>query len=96
LSLALLDQVVFERQRLALVVHRDVFHIDGLAHQRSGLRVGLAGLQKIRPHPRAQILRLADVDHLAFGVLVEVAAWQGGDSADFLKQIHLVLSVLVR
>ncbi len=93
--LALLDEVVFERERFALVVDRDVFDIDGLAHQRAGLGVGLAGLQEVRAHPGAQVLRLADVDDLALGVLVEVAAGQGGDGADFLEQVHLALSVTV-
>ena len=36
--LALLDQVVFKRQRLVLVGDRDVLDVDRLAHQRAGLR----------------------------------------------------------
>jgi hypothetical protein len=86
--LALLDEVVFERQRLVLVGHQDVFQIDGLAHQRAGLGVGLRGFQQIRPDARAQVLGLAHVDHLALGVLVEVHAGLRGQSADFLVEVH--------
>ena len=68
--LPLFDQIVLERQCLVLVVDEDVVHIDGLAHQRSRLGVRLRSLQQIRAHPRPQILRLADVDHLIVGVLV--------------------------
>ena len=39
--LALLDEVVFERQRLMLVVDQDVLDVDGFAHERAGLGVGL-------------------------------------------------------
>ena len=92
--LALLDQVVLERQRFVLVGDGDVFDVDGLAHQRAGLRVGLRRLQKIRADARAQVLRLADVDDLALGVLVEVAARLGGEGADFLQQIHAMGGVV--
>ena len=86
--LALLDEVVFERQRLMLVGHQDVIEVDGLAHQRAGLGVGLRGLQQIRAHPRAQVLRLAHVDDFALGVLVEIHAGLGGKDADFLVEVH--------
>jgi hypothetical protein len=36
----------------------------------------------------AQALGLADVDHLPFGVLVQIHTWRGWDGADFLLQIH--------
>ncbi len=39
--LALLDEVVFERERFVLVGDGDVFEVDGLAHERAGLGVGL-------------------------------------------------------
>ena len=70
--LALLDEVVFEREGLAFVVDEDVVEVDGLAHERAGLGVGLRGLEQIGADARAQVLRLADVDDLALGVLVEV------------------------
>ena len=86
--LALLDEVVFKRQRLVLVGDQDVVDIDGLAHQRAGLGVGLRGLQQVGAHPRAQVFRLAHIDDLALGVLVEVHAGLGGQSADFLVEVH--------
>ena len=75
--LALLDEVVFQRQRLVLVVDQDVVDVDRVAHQRSGLGVGLGGFQQIGANPRAKILRLADVNHFSVGVLIEVHAGPG-------------------
>ncbi len=86
--LALLDEVVFKRERFAFVVDQDVIDIYRLAHQRAGLRVGLRGRQQIRADTRAQVLRLADVDDLALGVLVQVHAGLRGQGADFLLQVH--------
>ena len=71
-----------------LVRHQDVVEVDSLPHQGAGLGVGLVGGKKVRTHARTQVLRLANVDHFPFGVLVEVAARAGGQSADFLVQIH--------
>ena len=86
--LLLLDQVVFKRQRLALVAHHDVFNIDGFTQQASGLGVLAGALHKIRAHPRPQVLRLANVDDLAFGVLVEIHARIDRNRFDLLIQIH--------
>jgi len=87
-GLALLDEVVFKGQGLVLVGHQNVVQIDGLAHQRAGLGVGLRGFKKIRADARAQVLGLAHVDDLALGVLVEVNAGLGGEGADFLVEVH--------
>ncbi len=50
--------------------------------------VGLVGFEEVGAHAGAEVLGLADVDDLAFGVLVEVAAGEGGDGADFCVEIH--------
>jgi hypothetical protein len=42
----------------------------------------LVGFEEVGAHAGAQVLGLADVDDLALGVLVEVAAGEGGDGAD--------------
>ena len=86
--LALLDQIVFERQRLHFVGHADVVHIHSFAHQCAGLGIGLAGCEQVAPHPRAQIARLADIDHLALGVLVQIHAGLSGEGPNFLVKIH--------
>ena len=86
--LLLLDQVVLERQRFLLVVDDDVVDIDRLAQQSSGLGVLGGSFQKIRPQTRAQVLRLAHVDDLTVGVLVQVHAGRGGDRLDFLVKVH--------
>ena len=86
--LALLDQIVFQRKSFMFIGYRDVVDVHCLPHQGARLGVGLGSFQKVRADSRTQILRLADVDHLALGVLVEVAAGQGGDGADFLQEVH--------
>ena len=86
--LALLDQIIFERQRLFVVGDHDVVDIDGLAHQRAGLGVFPAAFVEVAGHPAAQVLRLADVDDVAFGVLVEIHAGLGRNGADFGLQVH--------
>ena len=86
--LALLDEVVFERERFTFIVDQDVVDIYRLAHQRTSLRVSLRGREQIRADTRAQVLRLADVDDLALGVFIEVHAGLRGQGADFLVQVH--------
>ncbi len=87
-GLALLDEVVFEGEGFALVGDGDVFEVDGLAHERAGLGVGLVGGEEVGADAGAQVLGLADVDDLALGVLVEVAAGAGGERADFGEEVH--------
>ena len=87
--LALLDQIVFERQRLFVVGDDDVVDVDRLAHQRSGLGVFPAAFVEIAGHAAAQVLRLAHIDDLALGVLVEIHAGLGGNGADFGLQVHV-------
>ena len=86
--LLLLDEVVLERQRFFLVVDDDVVEIDRLAQQRSGFGIGRRAFQKIRPHSRAQVVGLADVDDLALGVLVEIHAGRGRQGSNFLVKVH--------
>ena len=84
-GLALLDEVVFEGQRFVLVGDEDVVDVDGLAHQRAGLGVGLRGFKQVGADARAEVLGLADVDDLALGVLVEVHAGLGGQECGFSR-----------
>jgi hypothetical protein len=86
--LALLDEVVFEREGFVLVGDEDVLDVDGLAHERAGFGVGLRGFKQIGAHARAQVVGLAHVDDLALGVLVEIHAGLRGQGADFLVEIH--------
>ncbi len=48
---ALLDEIVFKRQRFVLVRDGDVIHVDGFAHQGARLRVGLGGLKEVGTDP---------------------------------------------
>ena len=87
-GMALLDEVVFQSQRLVLVGHQDVVQVHRLAHQRAGLGVGLGGFKQVRANPRTQVLGLAHIDHLALGVFVEIHAGLGRQGADFLVKVH--------
>jgi hypothetical protein len=86
--LALLDEIVFERECFVLVGDEDGLNIDGLAHQRAGFCVGLRGFQQIGAHARAQVVGLAHIDDLALGVLVEIHAGLRGQTADFFVEVH--------
>ena len=70
----LLDEMVLEGQRLFIIGDNDIVDVDGLADERAGFRVLPAALVEIGGDARAQVVGLAYVNHLAFGVLVEVHA----------------------
>jgi hypothetical protein len=86
--LALLDEVVFQRQRLSLVLYQDVVHIDGFAHERAGLGVGLGFSEEIGAYPGAKILGFSDVNNFALGIAVQIHPWPGGQGAHLFLQIH--------
>ena len=90
--LLLLDEVVLERQRFLVVVDDDVVDVDGLAHERAGLGVGQGFVREIVTDAGAQILGLADINDLAFGVLVQVHAGRGGKGPNFSEQVHVSVS----
>ena len=80
-GLALLDEVVLERQRLLLVLDRDVVDGAGFREQTAGLGVGELLFEEVAADAVAQALGLADVDDPATSVFVEVDAggrWQRG------------------
>jgi hypothetical protein len=43
---------------------------------------------EVRADPVSQALGFANIDHLTFGVLVEVHAWRSWNGTDFLLKIH--------
>ena len=88
LRLVLLDEVVFERQRFAFVVHDDVIEVGDFADQRTGLGVGPARLQEIGTDARAQRSGLADVEDCAQGVLEQVHPGLGGQGRGFVFEFH--------
>src|SRR5207253_11354514 len=90
----LLDEVVLERQRLFFVVNDDVLDVSRLADQRAGLGLDLDPLHEIRTHPRPQALRLANVDDLALGVLVEIHSGPERQGSNFFAQIHFLFNYL--
>ncbi len=73
-----LDQFVFEDQRLARRVGADHLEIGDPAHEFARLARHRAGRAEVRADAIAQRLRLADVDHLPFGILHQIDAGRGG------------------
>jgi len=81
-----LDQVVFENQGFFLGARHDDLEVgDELDHLARKDRVP-AILSEIRAHAAPQAARLADVDDLALGVLVQVHAGLLGQRAQLLAQ----------
>jgi len=78
----------FEREGLAFVVDENVLDVDGLAHERAGLCVGLRGFEEVRTDPGAEIFGFADIDDLALGVFVEVDAGFRRERSDFFFEVH--------
>ena len=75
--LVLFDQVALERQRFLLVVQQDVVEVRGFADQAAGLGLGQPLFVEVAPHPRAQALGLAHVQHGARVILVQIHARPG-------------------
>src|ERR1700680_1177893 len=93
--LALLDQIIFEGQRLFVVCNHDVINVDGLAYQGSGLGIFPPSFVEITGHAAAQVLRLAHINDVALGVLVEIDAGFHRNGADFGLQVHAERSILL-
>ncbi len=60
-----LDEIVFKRQRLFLVVHDDVVKVGNFANERTGLGVLPARFEEVRFDAAAQRARLSDVEDFA-------------------------------
>ena len=84
----LLDQVVLEHERLVLVSRDHVVDVVYPADKRA--RLGIPVGEEVAGHAPAQILRLADVDHLVVTVLHHV------DAALLRQGMRLVLCTHLR
>ena len=70
----LLDEVRLEHQSLNLIVDDDEFEIGDNFYQLLRLRIVIATRLEVRADAIAKILRLADIDDLARGTLVDINA----------------------
>ena len=82
-----LDQVVFERQRLFLVMNDDAGNVARLEQEAAGLGVGKLFGQEIGADAVAQAFGLADVDHPAAAVAVLVNARRRGQGRGSLFKL---------
>ena len=85
--LVLLDQIVFERQGFALVVHDDVIEIRDFPHQRAGFGIQPAGFEEVRFDAIPQGTRFPHVQNISQGVLEQIDARLGGKAGGFLMRV---------
>ena len=81
----LLDQIVFERQRLDHRIGDDDLEPGDFVEQGIGFRVGSMSAEVIA-HPIPQRARLPDVNRVAIRVEVQVDPWLLGQPADLFLQ----------
>ncbi len=84
----LLDQRGLEDHRLELVGGDDVLEVPDVADEGVGLGIAGAGLLEVRADTAPQRGRLADVDDLALGVLVEVDPGPVRDLFELRREGH--------
>mgnify|MGYP006292129719 CR=1 FL=1 len=87
-GLVLFDQLVLKQQRLTFIFGSDVLHP---LHQGDKIRLRMA---KMRAHPRAKVIGLADIDHLSARIFHQVragAGWQMIQIHMMSGRIHLLL-----
>ena len=77
-----LDQIVFEEDRLELVVGGHEIDRFDFLHQGDSERITIALSDHVGPDTVPKISRLADVDHLSLGVLVQIDAGPVGKLLD--------------
>ncbi len=89
--LALLDQIVFKRERFMLVCDENVFNVNRLRASASSV----LALACVKPQAdttvraNARLLALPTYMTSPSGVLVEIHAGLRGQRADFFVQIHV-------
>ena len=86
--LVLLDEVVFQRQGFALIVHHDVVEVRDFSDQRAGLCVHPARFQEIRAHTVAQGTRFPDIQNFSQRILEQVHPRLHGKAGGFLYEFH--------
>ena len=86
--LVALDQVVLERERLHLAVGDDELEVRDLPDQARLVLLGRARRLEVGAHPVAQHAGLADVQHLARGVLEQVDARPARQLRELVVERH--------
>jgi hypothetical protein len=84
----LAHEVGLEHERLELVVGDDELEIGDVPDEGVGLGIGGPRDLEVRPHAPPQRRRLADIDHLRLGVLVQVHARPLRQAGQLLVESH--------
>ena len=85
--LVLFDERRFEDQCFDFVVSNDEFEIGDLTDERIGFAVKRPRA-KVRTHAAAQVLRLADIDHLSRRIFVQIDAGRRRNFFEFFLNCH--------
>ena len=91
LGLVLLNEIIFERQSFALVVHHNRFDVGHHLHQSVRAGMGLTRVGEIGAHPGTQRPSLADVHHRRAGIAEEVHSGLQRKIAEFFFESHYQL-----
>ena len=78
-----LDEVIFENQRFFFGARDDGFEVGNQLHHLARERRMAAIFGEIRAHAIFQIARLADINHFARAVFVQIHAGRIGQGGEF-------------
>ena len=93
LRLVLLDQIIFERQRLFFVVHHNVIEVGDFTHQRPGLGVLDRFIQEVRPHAIPQRLGFPHVQDVPSRVSKQIDSGLRGQIGNFFADFHRCVTI---
>jgi len=86
--LVLLDEVILERERFLFVVDQNVVDIARFRDQAAGFGVGQLVFGKVAAHAVAEDFGLADIDHAAVRVLVQIHTGRQRELPCLFTEIH--------
>jgi tetratricopeptide (TPR) repeat protein len=91
----LLDEIVFKRQRLFVVIDLDEVKITRFSDQAPCFGFCQPVFVEVAPYAAPKILRLANVQNGAFAIFIKVNAGLGGKLRYFLTKFHGSYNLIV-
>ena len=91
--LVFLDEGVLEDESLFFGVGDQKVDIHHRGQPEADMKTRVASLREVLPHPASQVLGLADVDHLAIGVLHQINARRAREAFDLGPNVRRRLSL---
>jgi hypothetical protein len=87
-GLVLLNEVVLKAERFLLVVDLDEVDVASFADEGSGLGIAETIFVEVAADAGPEVLGLADVEHGAVCIFVEIHSGQGGQFGYFFTKLH--------